>query len=267
MGCNSSSTKYLITEGEANMHKFFVNDESIKNNEILITGDDVNHISKVLRLRIGEEIKVSNGSGSEYLCAISEISKKEVICKVLEAFDNMSESPLKIALFQGLPKSQKMDLIIQKCVEIGVVEFWPVITERVVVNTHDRDLSGRLDRWNRISEEAAKQSNRGMVPRVNNIITFKEAMSIASKFDASIIPYENEKNSSLKEILKEKAGIKTLGIFIGPEGGFSQEEIKSCLENNISSVTLGPRILRTETAGFVAAAIVQYELGDMGGIE
>lgn len=247
------------------MHKFFVSNENITDGNISITGEDVGHISKVLRLRMFDEIKVSNGRGIEYICSIAEISKKEVICKIIETFENNTETPIEITLFQGIPKSQKMDLIIQKCVEIGVANFYPVITERVVVRIDDRDISGKIERWNRISEEAAKQSNRGIVPIIHNPISFKEAIDFMKDLDFCIIPYENEKNVGLKEVLKGKLKIKKAGILIGPEGGFEADEVNTCFNNNILPVTLGPRILRTETAGFVAAAIIQYELGDMGG--
>lgn len=246
------------------MHKFFVSNDCINKNNIFITGDDVSHISKVLRLRTGDKVQISNGNGKEYICAIEDISKKEVTCGILESYENSTEPPLEITLFQGIPKSQKMDLIIQKCVEIGVVNFWPVITERVVVKVEDRDIKSKLERWNRISVEAAKQSNRGIVPAVNDPITFEEAIKLMKAMDLSIIPYENEKDNNLRQTLGNRS-VKTLGIFIGPEGGFESSEIKSCIDNNILPITLGPRILRTETAGFVTATIAQYELGDMGG--
>jgi 16S rRNA (uracil1498-N3)-methyltransferase len=248
------------------MHRFFVSNENIQNDTIVIIGDDVAHITRVLRLRVNEKIEISNGCGIEYICSISEISKKEVICSILETFKNTTEAPIEITLFQGIPKSQKMDLIVQKCVEIGAVDFYPVITERVIVKLDDKDISSKIDRWNRISEEAAKQSNRGIIPRVHNPITFEKAINFMKDMDLCIIPYENEKNTNIKEIIKDKSNIKKVGIIIGPEGGFEAKEVKTCIDNNILPVTLGPRILRTETAGFVAATIVQYELGDMGGV-
>lgn len=246
------------------MHRFFVTKESINELELHITGDDVQHISKVLRLRVDEKILVNDSTGLEYLCSITEINKKDVVCTIIETLENKTEAPIRITLFQGLPKSQKMDLIVQKCVELGVVDFWPVVTERVIVKTEDRDISGKIERWNRISEEAAKQSSRGLIPLVHNPITINKAIEMIKAMDLGIIPYENEKNTTLKTILKHDSNIKTVGILIGPEGGFEDTEVKLCLDNNILPVTLGPRILRTETAGFITAAIVQYELGDVG---
>lgn len=248
------------------MHKFFVSKEQINGNIISILNDDAHHISKVLRLRVNEKIEVSDGAGVEYICSIKEISKKEISCTIIETVESTSESQIEITLFQGIPKSQKMDLIVQKCVEIGVVNFFPVITKRVVVRIDDRDISGKIERWNRISVEASKQSNRGIIPKVHNPIFFSEAIILMRDMDLCIIPYENQKDVGFKEILKGITNIKKVGIFIGPEGGFEAEEISLCTTENILPITLGPRILRTETAGFVAATIIQYELGDMGGI-
>lgn len=249
------------------MHKFFVSQSNIKDEYIFITGDDVQHISKVLRIRIGEKVQISDGRGKEYICAITEISKKEVICIINETFQNTTEALVEVTLFQGIPKSQKMDLIVQKCVEIGVVRIQPVITDRVIVRLDDRDITSKIERYNRIAEEAAKQSNRGIIPEVLGPISFNEAIELLRQMDLAIVPYENEKQSGFKDILKSKAAIKKIGIFIGPEGGFEGDEVQICIENNIIPVTLGPRILRTETAGFVAATIALYELGDMGGLQ
>jgi 16S rRNA (uracil1498-N3)-methyltransferase len=251
------------------MHKFFVEKNNISGDGscIRITNDDVQHITKVLRLRSNDEIQVSDGDGTEYLCLITEMSKKEVICSIQNTFQSETEAPIKIVLFQGMPKSQKMDLIVQKCVELGITHFYPVITDRVVVKIEDRDLSGKIERWNRIAEEAAKQSNRGIVPVVDSPISFEKAIDLLKDMDLAVIPYELEKGNGFKSLLSGIKEVKTAGIFIGPEGGFTQEEVDSCIENNITPVTLGPRILRTETAGFTAATIIQYELGDMGGLK
>lgn len=249
------------------MHKFFVNKDQISGGILTIIGDDVIHISKVLRLKPDDMIGACDSEGKEYVCAIGSVTKKEVHCKIIEIYDTVTEAPLKITLFQGLPKSTKMDLIIQKCVELGVVEIYPVITERVIVKTFDRDMSSKLERWNRISEEAAKQSNRGIIPRVHAPISFDTALDLMSEFDFNIMPYEKETAVGIKEAALGKTNIKTASIFIGPEGGFEESEVAFCIKNNAIPITLGPRILRTETAGFTTAAILQYELGDMGGVK
>ncbi|SKA85864.1 16S rRNA (uracil1498-N3)-methyltransferase [Caloramator quimbayensis] len=249
------------------MHKFFISSENIdyKNNRIIITGEDVNHITKVLRLRCGESIKISDGNGNEYISIIETFDKKSVTCSIAEKFKNETEPKVKITLFQALPKAQKMDLIVQKCVEIGVCTIQTVITKRVVVDIKSKDISAKIERWNRIAMEAAKQSDRGIIPDVLEPIEFKDAVEKLKGMDVSVIPYENEKVKDFKDLLKEKQSFNNAGIFIGPEGGFEDEEIKICIENGIVPVTLGPRILRTETAGFVSSTIVLYEACDMGG--
>lgn len=248
------------------MHKFFIDKENILGEKLYITNDDVNHIYKVLRLNTGDIILVCDGYGREYTSKIAEINKKEVICDIIDAFDNMSEPPVKVTLFQGLPKAQKMEYIIQKSVEIGIYKIQPVITQRVVVKTEGKDISNKLERWRRISEEAAKQSNRGIIPEIQEPVTFEEAVENIKVLDLSIIPYEKEKNNGLKNILSDNPGVKNIGVLIGPEGGFDDSEIDKCMKNGVIPVTLGPRILRTETAGIAALSMVLYEIGDMGGL-
>ncbi|WP_027308572.1 16S rRNA (uracil(1498)-N(3))-methyltransferase [Caloramator sp. ALD01] len=249
------------------MHKFFVKTDNIINDKINITNDDVQHITKVLRLKIGDSIQICDGNENEYICDIVEINKKSVICQIKEKFKNRNESNINIVLFQGLPKAQKMELIIQKGVEIGVKEFYPIITERVVVKTDGKDISNKLERWNRIAYEAAKQSNRGIIPTVNNLISFEEALDILKMFDLIVVPYEKEKSTSFKELFNESRDYKNIAVIIGPEGGFSEEEINIFIKNGFKPITLGPRILRTETAGLVASTILLYELSDIGGMK
>jgi 16S rRNA (uracil1498-N3)-methyltransferase len=263
MGSDCCKTKLRVRV----MHKFFVDNSNISEKSIYIIGEDVSHINKVLRLRSGEKIAVSNGNGREFICSISEVSKKEVICEILEEFENITEAPIEITLFQGLPKSQKMDLIVQKCVEIGIYKIQPVITGRVVVKVEGKDISSKIERWRRIAEEAAKQSNRGIVPEVLEPISFDEALNQLKAMDLAIVPYEKERAQGFKEILLQKSEAKKIGVLIGPEGGFEESEIEECLGNGIQPITLGPRILRTETAGFVTATIILYEIGDMGGVK
>lgn len=246
------------------MHKFFVSAEQVRFPNIYIYGEDVDHIVKVLRLRNGDKIQISDGNGKEYICEIIKSDKKEVVCNIIESFDNETEAPINITLYQGLPKSQKMDLIVQKCVEIGVVRIVPVITNRVVVKVEGRDLKNKIERWKRIAYEAAKQSNRGIVPIVSDVMNFEEAIEEMKQKDLVVVPYEREKERGIKD-LRDRKDIKDIAIFIGPEGGFEEEEIENCLDIGAIPVTLGPRILRTETAGFVTSALILYELGDLGG--
>ena len=247
------------------MSKFFVNSENISSDSIIITGEDVVHIKKVLRLNSGDNIIVSDGLGTDYHVQIQKIDLHTVDTKIISSFKNNSEPPVDIVLFQGLPKSDKMDYIIQKGVELGVKKIVPVITERTVVKiSNNKDYKKKHQRWNRISMEAAKQCNRGIIPQVEYPIIFKEAIETLPNNGFRILPYEKEKSQGIKGILKEKSNSKDIFIFIGPEGGFCDREIELALKNDFNIISLGPRILRTETAGIVVLSILMYELGDVG---
>lgn len=252
------------------MHKFFAPRENFSENECKILGDDVKHIYKVLRLTEGEKVVLNNCNGEEFFGEIKSISKQEVIISILEKLDINNESDIKVYLFQGLPKAQKMDLIVQKGTELGIHEFIPTLTSRV-----DIKLKGdfkKLDRLNRIALEAAKQSKRSIIPKVTDPISFEAAMDEFQIMDLMLVPYENAENFGVKTLIKELrdknqdlSDIKKIGILVGPEGGFEPEEIERLKENGAYIITLGSRILRTETAGFVATSLIQYELGDLGG--
>ena len=251
------------------MHKFFTPKELISENIAKIIGEDVKHIIKVLRIEAGEKVVLNDCQGTEYLAVISSTSKQEVEFEILEKLDVNNESPVKIHLYQGLPKAQKMDLIVQKGTELGITEFIPTITHRV-----DVKLKGefkKLDRLNRIALEAAKQSKRSIVPKVTEPIGFEEVLQKVDELDLFLVPYENANNFGIKTLInklrnEEKINnIKNIGIFVGPEGGIEEEEIEQLKEKGAHIVTLGKRILRTETAGFVATALIQYELSDLGG--
>lgn len=248
------------------MHKFFLALEDISLEEALIRGEDVKHIYKVLRLDIGEKIIINNGNGCEYLGEIYSIDKTLVKVKILEKLDINNESPIEIYLFQGLPKATKMDLIVQKNTELGIKEITPILTSRV-----DVKLKGefkKIDRLQRIALEASKQSKRTLIPKIREPIALEEVIDRVSNFDLVIVPYEDETEVTIRQMVMslDKNNIKTVAIIIGPEGGFEKEEIKILKETGAKIITLGPRILRTETAGFTATTLVQYELGDLGGI-
>jgi len=242
------------------MPKYFVTPDAVTENSIVIEGEDAKHIGTVLRARVGEKLTVCDGYNRDYECTIEEIEKNRVLLSIDSSAECEAESELKITLFQALPKADKMELILQKCTELGVTEFVPVATERAVVKLDKKDKAKKTERWQKIAESAAKQSGRGVVPKVHEPVSFAEAVKMASLLDGSIIPYELEEENGLKEFAKDFKG-KTLGIFIGPEGGFAQSEVEKCLEAGFKSITLGKRILRTETAGMVTAAILIYELG------
>lgn len=253
------------------MHKFFTSKELINENIGKIIGDDVKHIMKVLRLAPGEEVILNNCEGIEYLAKIDSVNKQEVILDIIETIEGSNESDIKITLYQGLPKSQKMDLIVQKGTELGIYEFKPVITSRV-----DVKLKGefkKLDRLNRISLEAAKQSKRSIVPKVLDPMNFNDVLEEMDSLDLMLVPYENAEGFGIKTLInnlkKENINlndIKTVGILVGPEGGFEEDEIIKLKDKGAHIITLGKRILRTETAGFVAASLIQYELSDLGGV-
>lgn len=249
------------------MYKFFVQKQNIFNNKAVIEGEDVKHIYKVLRLNVGEKISINNCEGEEYLGEIADISKTKVEINLIDKLLLNNESPINIYLFQGLPKSSKMDLIVQKNTELGIKEITPIITERVVVKSELSEFK-KVDRWNRIALEACKQSKRSLIPKINTPIEFKELLSELKHMDLIVVPYENEENLGLKNInFKNRHIIKNIAVIIGPEGGFEGFEIDALKSLGAYIITLGPRILRTETAGFVCLAQLMYELGDMGGIE
>lgn len=248
------------------MHRFFVDSENIHEEEIVINGEDVKHIKGALRLEVGDKIEVSNKKGIDYKCRIGEINQGNIVCKILETYKSKGESDIDIVLYQGLPKSTKMELIIQKSTELGVKGIIPLATERCVVKINDKKKEKKkIERWSRIAEEAAKQSKRGIIPEISNVMNFKEAIEILKDEDMIIVPYESEEDIGIKAVLKERKS-KKINIIIGPEGGFEASEIEALKEINARIVTLGPRILRTETAGFTTSALVLYELGDLGGI-
>ena len=242
------------------MYQFFVEPSQIQENRVIIAGSDVNHIKNVLRMKIGEEIAVSNGiDGKEYRCGIEEFGEDEVICTLRFVKEDGVELPSKIYLFQGLPKADKMELIIQKAVELGVYEIIPVAAKRAVVKLDEKKAKSKIVRWQGIAEAAAKQSKRAIIPEIKNVMSMKEAIAYAQSIDVKLIPYELAENmSKTKEIIDGLQSGQSVAIFIGPEGGFEEKEIEDAMENGITPITLGKRILRTETAGFTVLSWLMY---------
>lgn len=243
------------------MHQFFVTPAQVDREKIHITGNDVNHIKNVLRMREGEQIRVSDGDNCKYLCEIESISTEEVLAAILskEAVDN--ELPSRIYLFQGLPKADKMEWIIQKAVELGVYKVIPVETKRAVVRLDGKKAAKKVERWNGISESAAKQSGRNIVPQVGDVVNMKEALQMAKELDVLLIPYElAEGMGHTREVLGGIASGQSVGIFIGPEGGFDQAEVLEAEAAGAQTITLGKRILRTETAGLAVLSVLMYQL-------
>lgn len=247
------------------MHKFFVMPKDIRDERAYITGDDVKHIYKVLRLKSEDEVLINNCLGKEYLGRISVVNKNEVIVDLIENIERSNESNLSITLYQGLPKSAKMDYIVQKGTEIGINEITPVVTERVVVKSELNEFK-KTDRWRRIALEACKQCKRTIIPEINEPMEFINLLSQLKKYDIVVVPYENEDGFGIKRMCRNlDSEVRSAAIVIGPEGGFEEKEIDELKQLGAYILTLGPRILRTETAGIVAASILQYELGDLGG--
>lgn len=244
------------------MYQFFVAPEQINGKDIRITGSDVNHIKNVLRMKIGEEIAVSNGvDGKEYRCEISAVGEEEICCTLRFIKEEGLELPSKIYLFQGLPKADKMELIIQKAVELGVYEIIPVAMRRSVMKLDEKKAKSKLSRWQSISEAAAKQSRRKVIPAVKEVMTFKEAVSYAEQIDVKLLPYElAEGMQHTKELIDGLKPGQSVAVFIGPEGGFDEDEIKTASESGLQPITMGKRILRTETAGFTILAWLMYHL-------
>ena len=250
------------------MPKFFIKTENLKENEeIWITGRDVNHIKNVLRKKIDDKINICNSDTQKnYECVIKNIEENKIVCKILYEVKSLAESNINITIFQRLPKADKMELIIQKATELGVKTIVPVITKRTVIKLKDKDKQNKVDRWQKIAEVAAKQSGRDIIPTIENIINITNIKF--DEFDKIFVLYENEEKISIKDEIEQLKNDNkeelNIGIVIGPEGGFAENEIEQLrLNQNVSVVTLGKRILRTETVALVVSGILMYELGDL----
>ena len=240
---------------------FYVKNNQVNSETISILGDDVKHIRNVLRHKIDDELEVCDESGVRYLTKIKDFLESEVLLEILGQTEKNTEMPIKIDLYQGLPKSDKMDLIVQKTTELGISNVIPVITDRVIVKLEKGNENKKIERWNKIAAEAAKQSGRQRIPNVENVVNLEKIVENLSKYDIVIVPFECEKDSTLKNILKNvKNKIENIAVVIGPEGGFSEKDIET-LEKapNVVKVSLGKRILRTETAGLATVAMLLYE--------
>ena len=244
------------------MYRFFVEPSQIQDKKIIITGSDVNHIRNVLRMKIGEEITISNGvDNREYRCGIEEYTDHEVVCTLRFIKEDGVELSAKIYLFQGLPKADKMELVIQKAIELGAYAVIPVAAKRCVVKLDEKKAEAKVNRWQGIAEAAAKQSKRGVIPTVHNVMSMREAIEYARDMDIKLIPYELAEDMQRTKTAIEavKAG-ESVAVFIGPEGGFEESEVQAALKAGIEPITLGKRILRTETAGLTVLSWLMYQL-------
>ena len=237
------------------MHNFFVNENQKQNNRYFINGTDFNHIKNVLRMNIGDTFLVSE-NGVSSLCEIEGFESDTVIVKILQKKYNDTNLPIKICLFQGLPKGDKMELIIQKCVELGVHEIVPVQMNRCVVKIEEKKKKSKQERWQAISESAAKQSKCNKIPEIGEILTYKQALAKAKDLDLLLVPYESKNGmEDTKNALNEIKSGMSVGILIGPEGGFDENEIYEALEIGGKVISLGKRILRTETAAITSVSM------------
>ena len=243
------------------MSHFFVTSGQITGDELIILGDDVNHMKNVLRMRSGEAFTAADENGMFYRCEVDTLDKSQVTAKILWKEEGSSELSSKIYLFQGLPKSDKMEMIIQKAVELGAYEIVPVSTKRAIVKLDAKKEASKLKRWQAIAEGAAKQSGRMIVPQIHEVLSFKEALQMAKELDINVIPYECAKGmDGTREIFGSIKPGMSVGIFIGPEGGFEESEVEEAKTLGVHPVTLGKRILRTETAGLTTLSILMYLL-------
>lgn len=249
------------------MPKFFVKASQIKNNKIEIINEDVNHIANVLRCKLGDKLNTCNiDDGKNYETKIIQINKDTICLEIIKNIESESESNIHINILQALPKADKMELIIQKSTELGAKEITPVNMERCVVKINNKDEQKKIDRWQKIAEVASKQSGRDIIPKVNRIIKLKDIEEILADYDLLLVAYEKEENNTLKqellnlkEKMKEKSNLN-IAILIGPEGGISENEIEYLKQIGTKIITLGKRILRTETVALAMTSIILYEL-------
>jgi len=246
------------------MPKFFVNEDQIKGEQIKIIGTDVNHIINVLRMKDGDRVNICDiNSKNNYIAEIIEKDSKAVKCKIIDKIDSGAESKIHITLFQGLPKSDKMELIIEKNVELGIYDVFPVEMIRSISKVDEKAKRSKVERWQKISEVAAKQSGRDIIPKIHDIINVKNVCNLINSYDIVLLAYEEELENSLKTELKRLKKANTnmkIAMIIGPEGGVSSEEVEILTAHGAKAVTLGKRILRTETASIALTSIVMYEM-------
>lgn len=246
------------------MPKFFVTTNQIEGNTIIIQNEDVNHIKNVLRAKVDDIIDICDSETSKnYICKIEQIEEKNIYCHIINEIQTNVEPHIKVSVFQGLPKADKMELVIQKSVELGVYDIIPVEMKRCVVKLNEKDKIKKMQRWQKISEGAAKQSGRDIIPTIHPVINIKTLCENIKEYDLVLVAYENEKINTLKQELqkiKQNNAETKIAIIIGPEGGIDDKEIEHFKENKAKIITLGNRILRTETVALNMLSVIMYEL-------
>ena len=246
------------------MPRFFVKNEQIKGTTIEIQGEDVKHIKNVLRKQIGENVEICDqDTEKSYICEIEKIGNESILTNIIKELQSYDDN-IKVDIYQGLPKADKMELIIQKSVELGVNAIIPVAMKRCVVKIDSKDESKKITRWQKIAESAAKQSGRNAIPEIKNIVNVEKIIQLIKEYDCVIVAYENEKNNTIKrELLKIKENIHDkvkIAVVIGPEGGLEEMDVEMLKQNGAKIVTLGHRILRTETVALNVLSVIMYEL-------
>lgn len=245
------------------MYLFFVEPEQIGEMSATITGSDVKHISQVLRMKTGDKIHISNGDDSSYACRIERINKEQIQLRLLEKIDIDVELPAYVVLYQGVAKGDKMEWLVQKNVELGVSQIVPVMTNRTVVKWDAKKAEAKIKRYQDIAESAAKQANRQMVPRISELMSFEEALKSAKDFDFKLLPYENAEGiEPTRQLINQMRAGQKIAFFIGPEGGFEEEEVALAVEYGFKPISLGRRILRTETAGMALMAAIMFQIDE-----
>lgn len=246
------------------MPKFFTARENITDTQIIIDSEDAKHIKKVLRLNEGDEITVCDGRGIDYTAVISDIADNKIVCSIKDSHVCDTEPGVKVTLYQGLPKASKMEYIIQKTTELGISRIVPVKLSRCVVKLENAAAEKKkTERWQKIAYEAAKQSGRGVIPEVSEPMTLAEAIEDMKSSDLAFVPYECETENRLKDVVEADKSVKNISFIIGPEGGFDLSEIEKLKDSGIKTITLGRRILRTETAGEAVLAMIMYGLDEI----
>ena len=242
------------------MYQFFVDDAQIGREFVTITGGDVNHIKNVLRMKAGEKIRISNQQGRDYYCEISEVTDTFVQADILNEDAASTELPSKIYLFQGIPKGDRMETVIEKAVELGVYEIIPVAMKYCVVKLDAKKETAKVARWQKQAEAAAKQSKRSIIPKIHPVMSYKEAVEYAMQCDVRLVPYENERGmQGTREALSTIKAGTSVSVMIGPEGGFAEDEIAQ-VKDSMQVISLGKRILRTDTAGIAVMSMLMLEL-------
>ncbi len=244
------------------MPKFFAARENISDDRIIIDSEDVAHITRVLRLGEGDSVEICDGMGYDYTAVISSVEKKSIVCTISEKRRSDTEPNIEVTLFQAIPKASKMEYIIQKTTELGIARIVPCVMSRCVSRIDGKE-DKKCDRWRKIAEAAAKQSGRGVIPEICGAVEFQRAVEMMKKSDIYFAPYECETHGNLKKVLTSSAGAKSVSFMVGPEGGYDISEVEYLNKNDVPTVTLGRRILRTETAGEAVLSMIMYELGDI----